>query len=124
MKALLILVFWIVTIITCALDMFRTSAVVGLAALVACALCYAGAAGFMGALLARRANKHRVIDLVGMGAIALPAVAAGAALMWWSGFSLRLFGIEIGGVAWALLGALSAVIVVRPEDAVKGDFPR
>jgi hypothetical protein len=32
--------------------------------------------------------------------------------MIWSGFSMRLFGVEIGGVAWALAGGLSAVVVV------------
>jgi len=42
--------------------------------------------------------------------------------MIWSGFWMRLFDIEVYGVVWALLGALSAVVVVRKEDALKGDW--
>ena len=33
--------------------------------------------------------------------------------MMWSGFSLRAFDVEISGVVWALLGVISAVVVVR-----------
>jgi hypothetical protein len=40
--------------------------------------------------------------------------------MMWSGFWMRLFGVEIGGVTWALLGAVSAVVVVRKADALNG----
>jgi hypothetical protein len=53
-----------------------------------------------------------------IGAIALTVIAAGSALMMWSGFWMRLFGVEIGGVTWALLGAISAVVVVRKADAL------
>jgi drug/metabolite transporter (DMT)-like permease len=72
----------------------------------------------MGCLLARRKMAYRVIDLVGIGAIAMVLIVAGVALMAWSGFSLRLFDVQIGGVTWALLGALSAVVVVRAKDAI------
>jgi hypothetical protein len=30
--------------------------------------------------------------------------------------------VEVDGVVWALLGAVSAVVVVRKEDALKGDW--
>jgi hypothetical protein len=117
-RAILILIFWTITIVTCAQVMFRTSFVVGFAALMACALCYVGAAGFMGSLIARREKGYRVIDLFGIGAVAVFVIAAGLALMMWSGFSLRAFDVEISGVAWAILGAASAVVVVRTEDAL------
>ena len=45
-------------------------------------------------------------------------IAAGSALMIWSGFWMRLFDVEVNGLVWALLGALSAVVVVRKEDAL------
>ncbi len=98
--------------------MFRTSFVVGFAALAACALCYAGAAGFMGSLIARREKGYRVIDLFGIGTIGLFIIAAGSFLMIWSHFSMHAFDVEIGGVTWALLGAVSAVVVVRKKDAL------
>jgi hypothetical protein len=103
--------------------MFTKSFVGGLAALAACALCYSGAAGFMGSLIARREKRYRPVDLVGIGTLGLLLIAVGSALMWWSGFSLRLFDVKIDGVTWALLGAVSAVVVVRKEDALEGNYP-
>jgi hypothetical protein len=76
----------------------------------------------MGSLIARREKRYRAIDLFGIGALSLIVIAVGLAIMIWSGFSMRLFGVEIGGVAWALAGGLSAVVVVRKEDAIRGDF--
>lgn len=102
--------------------MYRSSSTVGTAALVACVLCYWGAAGFMGSLLSRREKNFRPLDIVAMAAIALAVIAAGAALMFWSGFWMRLFDVEIDGVVWALLGAVSAVMVVRKDDELKGDW--
>jgi drug/metabolite transporter (DMT)-like permease len=98
--------------------MFKSSAMVGASALVGCAICYAGASGFMGSLIARREKNYSTFDLVVMGIIALVIIAAGSALMIWSGFRMSLFDIEISGVAWALLGAVSAIVVVRKEDAL------
>jgi hypothetical protein len=118
----LVLVFWLITIITCVQVMYKSSFVVGASALVACALCYAAASGFMGSLLARREKSYRAVDIAGIGALALALIAAGSVLMIWSGFWMRLFDIEVNGVVWALLGALSAVVVVRKEDALKGDW--
>jgi hypothetical protein len=102
--------------------MLKGSFIVGFAAVLACVLCYMAAAGFMGSLIARREKRHRARDLIGIGALALILIAAGLAIMRWSGFSMHLFGVEIGGVAWALIGAFSAVVVVRKEDAIRGDF--
>jgi hypothetical protein len=121
-RGIVILVFWLITILTTVQVMYRSSFTVGISALVACALCYWGAAAFMGSLLERREKKYRPFDLVGIGALSLVIIAAGAALMIWSGFRMRLYGVEVEGVVWALLGALSAVVVVRKEDVFKGDW--
>jgi hypothetical protein len=72
----------------------------------------------MGSLIARREKTYRAFDLAAIGAIALAIIAAGSALMIWSGFWMRLFDVEVNGLVWALLGALSAVVVVRKEDAL------
>jgi hypothetical protein len=121
-RGIVILIFWAATIVACVQVMLKGSFVVGFAALVACALCYMAAAGFMGSLIARREKRYRAIDLFGIGAIGLIVIAAGLAIMNWSGFSMRLFDVEIAGVAWALTGAFSAIVVVRKEDAFRGDF--
>ena len=121
-RAVVVLLFWTITITVCIQTMLRASFVVGFAALVACALCYVAASGFMGSLLARRVKRYRTFDLFGIGGLGLLILAAGSALMVWSGFSMHVFDDEISGVTWALLGAASAVVVVRKEDAIRGDF--
>jgi hypothetical protein len=117
-RGIVVLIFWLITILVCVQTMYRSSFMVGASALFACALCYAGAAGFMGSLIARREKKYRAVDLAAIGAIALAIIAAGSALMIWSGFWMRIFDVKVDGLVWALLGALSAVVVVRKEDAL------
>jgi hypothetical protein len=112
------LIFWLITILGCVQTMYRSSFAVGASALAACALCYIGASAFKGSLLARGEKDYRASEVAAVGAIALAVIAAGLALMMWSGFWLPLFDVEIGGVAWALLGAISAVVVVRKADAL------
>jgi hypothetical protein len=119
-RSSVVLIFWLITIIVCIQAMYKSSFTVGASALAACALCYIGASGFMGSLLARREKNLSAFDLTGIGAVGLLVIAAGSALMMWSGFWMRLFGVEIGGVTWALLGAVSAVVVVRKADALNG----
>jgi hypothetical protein len=114
-----VLIFWTITILVCAQTMFTISFVVGFSALAACALCYAAAAGFMGSLIARREKGYSATDLLSIGIIGLVIMVAGLVLMIWSGFSVRLFDIEMSGVTWALVGAISAVVVVRKEDALR-----
>jgi hypothetical protein len=117
-RASIVLIFWLVTIITTAKVMLRTSFVTGFAALVACALCYVGAAGFMGNLIERRQKGYRAVDLLVLGTIWLLVIVAGQLLMIWSGFWIRIYDVEMSGGIWALLGAVSAVVVVRMRDVL------
>jgi hypothetical protein len=91
---------------------------VGSAALAACSLPYIGAAGFMSSWLARGEKGYRSIDWIGIISFALLLVVRGLALMMWSEFTLHIFGVEISGIVWVLLGACSAAAVVRAEDAL------
>jgi len=124
MRGFAIFVFWIITLVVCVQVAFTSSVTVGVAAFVASALCYWGAAAFAGALIARRAYGHRPLDLFGIGALALLLIGVGIALMAWSGFWISLFNVRIGGVAWALIGAFSALFVVRLQDAVAGNIAK
>jgi len=54
-----------------------------------------------GSLIARREKGYRVVDLIGIGSLALILIAAGLGVMMWSGFSIRVFDIAIGsGGRW------------------------
>jgi hypothetical protein len=112
------LIFWAITIVACAITMFKTSFVVGSAALVACVLCYVGATYFMNCLILRHKKEYRAIHLLSLVAIALFVIAIGLMLMMWSSFSIHAFSVEIGGVTWALLGVVSAVAMVKREDVL------
>ena len=124
MRALIVLAFWTITILACGLTVLRVSAAEGIAAFVACALCYWGAAAFSGSVISRLTHRYRLFDLFGIGILSLLLVVAGVVLMMWSGFSLRLFDTHIPGVAWALVGAFSALFVVRLSDAVAGNISK
>jgi hypothetical protein len=78
-RSSVVLIFWLITIIVCIQAMYKSSFTVGASALAACALCYIGASGFMGSLLARREKNLSAFDLTGIGAVGLLVIAAGSA---------------------------------------------
>lgn len=123
-RAIPVLVFWVITIWTCGQTAFLVSATVGIAAFVACALCYGAAAGFAGSVISRQQNHYRLFDLVGIGALAIIVFGVGLVLMVWSEFRLSLFDVRIEGVVWAICGALSALFVIRPRDAIAGNISK
>jgi len=95
--------------------MFKSSLAGGAAALVACALCFIGPAGFIGSVRARPENNYYAKALIRITAIAVVLTTAGVALMIWSGFGLNLFGVAIEGPYWALTGVFIALIVTKRE---------
>ena len=91
-RATIILTYWLITFSICIQVMIKGSLLMGASALVACALCYWGAAAYIDTLLARRETA--------IGVLAVILIMAGQALMIWSGFMVHLFDIEIGGAFW------------------------
>jgi hypothetical protein len=114
----LIIIYFTVTVITCAQVMFAVSLVVGGAALVACALCFFAVATFVASLLARHEKGYSAVDLFGIGAIAAILTAAGLALMVWSGFRMVVYDVNVQGVYWAIVGILTACVIARKNDAL------
>jgi hypothetical protein len=106
-RANLIILYFTITVITCAQVMFASSLVVGGAALIACALCFFAPATFVGSVLARHENEHRATDLFGIGTIAAVLTAAGLALMMWSGFRIVIYDVNVQGVYWSIIGILT-----------------
>jgi hypothetical protein len=113
----LILIYFTVTVITCAQAMFAVSLAVGGAALAACALCFFAVATFVASLLARHEQGHSAADLSGIGAIAAILTAGGLALMMWSGFRIVIYDVNVQGVYWAIVGILTACVTARKNDA-------
>jgi hypothetical protein len=117
----LVAIYFLITVITCAQAMVKASFGVGGAALVACALCYFGTAGFVGsfrAIRARQMKNYSAKDLLGIGAIAVALNAAGLVLIIWSGFWIGFLGVVVAGVYWALIGMLIAVLTTKKEHAL------
>lgn len=114
----LILIYFTVTVITCVQAIFKSSFAVGGAALAACALCFFAMATFIASVLARREKGYSAVDLIGIGAIATALTAVGLALMVWSEFRIIIYGVNIQGTYWALLGIFTAHVVARKKDAL------
>jgi hypothetical protein len=111
--SLLTLAYLTLTVLTAGQVMLFKSFPVGASALAASALCFFGAATFVGSFLARREMKYSWKDLLGIDSIAAVLVAAGFGLMIWSGFRTTLFGVVIEGPYWLLLGIGTALLVTE-----------
>jgi amino acid transporter len=114
----LILIYFTLTVITCFQAMFNSSFAVGGGVLIACALCFFAVAPFSASVLARREKEYSTKELIGIGMIAAILTAGGLALMVWSGFWIKLYGVSIQGIYWALLGIIIAIVVARKKDAL------
>jgi hypothetical protein len=99
---LLMVLYFTVTVLTTGQVMLFKSLPIGASALTASALCFFGVATFRGSFLARREMKYSRNDLLGIGSIATILVAAGFALMIWSGFRLTFTGLSLKAKKHAL----------------------
>ena len=117
-RAILTLIYAIVSLITAISIMIKASFVVGLSVLVACAFSFFGTATFVGSFLARKEKAYRMIDLIGIGSIAAILVAMSFMLAYWTGFRVIFEGWIIEGFYWLLIGMLVALLVTRKENAL------
>lgn len=118
MRGLLILVYLILTAVTCVSAMVKSSLFVGAAALAGSLLCFFAAATFCASFLAKREHQYKATDLLGIGAIATVLTVAGFALMIWSGFWISLYGVVIQGPYWVLIGILVAIVTAKKSFAL------
>lgn len=117
-RQLLFAIYIIFTLIISAEVFFSGSFIVSGAALLASALCCFGTASLVGSWLARREKNYSPKDLAIIGAIAVVLSAAGIALMAWSGFHFKFFGVRIEGTLWAIIGIVVAVLATKKEYAL------
>jgi hypothetical protein len=118
MRAILTLIYAIVSLITAISIMIKASLVVGLGVLVACTFSFFGTVTFVGSFLARKEKAYRMIDLIGIGSIAAILVAMSFMLAYWTGFRVIFEGWIIDGFYWLLIGMLMALLVTRKENAL------
>jgi hypothetical protein len=88
---------------------------IAVGALVACAICPIASATLASCFLARQDQQYSVKDLSITGVIAVSLTLVGLALMRWSGFRLTLYGVEISGIQWALVGSVVGLVVANRE---------
>ena len=117
-RAILTLIYAIVSLIAAISITIKGSFVVGMGVLVACAFSFFGTATFVGSFLARKEKAFTVIDLIGIGSIAAILVAMGFMLAYWTGFRVIFEGWIIDGFYWLLIGMLTALLVTRKENAL------
>jgi len=117
-RAVLVLIYSIVSLIAAISIMIKGSFVVGLGVLMACAFSFFGTATFVGSFLARKEKAHGTIDLIGIGSIASVLVATSFGLAYWTGFRIVFEGYVIDGFFWVLIGILTAFMITRKEDAL------
>ena len=117
MKSLISYLYIAATFIICGQAVLNRSLTMGVLAMAGSALCYFGAAGFVGSYHARRDIRYKPAELLGIGGIAIVLVVVGVTLMEWSGLLVDLFGLAIAGPIWAALGIIVAAITTGREHA-------
>lgn len=88
---------------------------IGVGALIACAICLIASATLVSCFLARHEQQYSAKDLGTIGVIAVSLTLVGLALMRWTGFRLTLYGVEISGVQWALVGSVVGLTMAKRD---------
>jgi hypothetical protein len=117
-RAILTLIYTTLSVIAAIPIMIKSSFVVGIGVLVACAFSFFGTATFFGSFLARKEKAYTLIDLIGIGSIAAILVAVSFMIAYWTGFRVLFEGWIINGFYWLLIGMLMALLVTRKENAL------
>ena len=87
----------------------------GAGAIVACAICLIASSTLASCFLARHEQNYPAKDLGGIAAIAVVLTLIGLALARWSGFRLIMYGVEISGIQWALVGSVVGLLSAKRE---------
>jgi hypothetical protein len=114
-RRLLWMIYGFITIAAGIQVILNRSVGVGAGALVACAICVIASSALGSSILARYELKYSMKDLAIIAVIAVSLTLVGLELMRWSGFRLTLYGIEISGIQWALVGSVIGLITANRE---------
>jgi hypothetical protein len=118
LRAVLTLIYSILSLIAAISIMIKGSLVVGLGVLAACAFSFFGTATFVGSFLARKEKAFRAIDLIGIGSIATILVALAFMIAYWTGFRVIFESYVIDGFYWVLIGMLAALLATTKQNAL------
>jgi hypothetical protein len=114
-RRLLIIIYAFITILVAIQVILNRSIGIGTGALAASAICVIASSALCSSILARDELKYSAKDLGVIAVIAVLLTLVGLALMRWSGFRLTLYGIEISGIQWALVGSVVGLITAKSE---------
>ena len=114
-RLILVVIYAAITLPVVIGTCLKTSFVVGGLAVGACVLCLVASSTFASCLLARRELNYSAKDLSGIATIAALLTFVGAVLMKRSGFWLILFGVQVSGLQWALVGSAVGLMSAKKE---------
>jgi hypothetical protein len=108
-------IYALVTIATGIQVILNRSVGHGAGALVACGICLIASSTLVSCFLARHEQHYSAKNLGIIAVVAVSLTLGGLALMRWSRFRLNLYGIEISGMQWALVGSVVGLITAKRE---------
>jgi hypothetical protein len=111
----LMIIYAFITIAVGIQVILHRSVGIGAAALVACAVCLISSCTLVSCFLARHEQQYSAKNLGITAVISASLTLVGLALMRWSGFRLILYGNEISGIQWALVGSVVGFITAKSE---------
>ncbi len=101
-------IYLVITVVITVAMMLRGQVGYGLALLGASALGFVGGSGIQGSRYAGTGKAGLALGVV--------IFAVGLVIAYTSGVRLRLFGIDLPGVAWVIIGFVVSYLAARPED--------
>jgi hypothetical protein len=114
-RRLLWIIYGFITIAAGIQVIIKGSVGSGAGALVACAISLIASCTLVSCFLARHEQHYSAKDLGIIAVIAVSLALVGLALMRWSDFRLTLYGVEISGIQWALVGSVVGLITAKRE---------
>jgi hypothetical protein len=108
-------IYAMTAIVTAGGAIFRSAFWPGIAGLVGPLLCWWAGAGVAGSLLVGTSNQKRAGVVAGM-----VFFAAGASLLYTSGYFVRFWGLQVSGLEWGVIGTLIGLTCTSRQAAQAG----
>jgi hypothetical protein len=109
----LIYAYMVLTLLAGLLAIWRDGALAGIAGIIGPTLCWFAASGLKGSLLMGDSQQK----LGGLGG-AVATVAAGAGMVYYTGYLVEIWSLAIDGVIWCVVGFITSWISTTRSQAI------